>query len=466
HPFRLAIGHEQSAVNSPCHFGTNPAPVHPDPLRPQNLRVSALSFSSSSSSFSRFYRPLCAHAGTPTTPVPSAIYFITRGHPRVGGIHPLRSSSVNPAHSALKPTRSFSAADPLSAKAPTATLMPLYATLTKKPGGQSPAAGRSILPKIAALPPRRLSPPPPLPISCELSTVSLILATSRPKLPTSPSVSLLYATLTQNQGGGSLAAHSAARGVILPRMTASRLRLFNLELLNARQQPQAVSGRLPTTRTGHGARATCHGARGTDHEFKMIRWLTAVDRRGAACCAPSRQPSEQMATHVPILIIGAGISGLACAYHLRKSGIDARIVEAGPRPGGVIRSERRDGFLLEIGPQSFSGTPPLRDLCRDLGIENELLEAPHSAPRFLLIKGLLEPAPLNPPSFFASSLFSLSTKWSILRDAIARSTPPYVDESVAAFTRRKFSAELLDKLVGPFVSGNDTGDPEKLSLRA
>jgi oxygen-dependent protoporphyrinogen oxidase len=176
--------------------------------------------------------------------------------------------------------------------------------------------------------------------------------------------------------------------------------------------------------------------------------------------------SRFMTTQVPVLIVGAGISGLVCAYSLRKSGIDAQIVESSPHPGGVIRSERRDGFLLEFGPQSFSGTPQLLDLCRDLGIAGELLEAPPRAPRFLLIKGQLKPAPLSPPAFFASSLFSVSTKWSVLRDALGRSVPPDADESVADFTRRKFSPELLDKLVGPFVSGIYAGDPEKLSLRA
>jgi oxygen-dependent protoporphyrinogen oxidase len=194
---------------------------------------------------------------------------------------------------------------------------------------------------------------------------------------------------------------------------------------------------------------TEHGSRDTDHEFKMIGWL-----------------SHFMTTHVPVLIVGAGVSGLTCAYYLRKSGIDAHVVEASPRPGGVIRSERRDGFLLERGPQSFSGTPQLLDLCRELGLENELVEAPPRAPRFLLINGQLKQAPLSPHAFVVSSLFSAKTKWSILRDALGRSTPPDADESVAAFTRRKFSAELLDKLVGPFVSGIYAGDPEKLSLRA
>ena len=174
-----------------------------------------------------------------------------------------------------------------------------------------------------------------------------------------------------------------------------------------------------------------------------------------------------MATHVPVLVVGAGISGLVCAYALRKAGVDAQIVEAGPRPGGLIRSERRDGYLLELGPQSFSSTAQILELCRELGIQDQLVEAPARAPRFLLVHGQLRAVPLSPPAFFVSSLFSAGTKGKILRDVFGRSAPPESgDESVAAFVRRKFSAELLDKLVGPFVSGIYAGDAEKLSLRA
>ena len=172
-----------------------------------------------------------------------------------------------------------------------------------------------------------------------------------------------------------------------------------------------------------------------------------------------------MTPHSSALVVGAGVSGLVCAYALRKAGVDTQIVEASDRPGGVIRSERRDGYLLELGPQSFAGTAPLRQLCRELGIESELLEAPRRAPRFVLIGGALREVPLSPPGFLASSLFSLGAKWSILRDALGVSHPPEQDESIAAFVRRKFSAELLEKLVGPFVSGIYAGDPEQLSLR-
>jgi oxygen-dependent protoporphyrinogen oxidase len=131
----------------------------------------------------------------------------------------------------------------------------------------------------------------------------------------------------------------------------------------------------------------------------------------------------------------------------------------------MIRSERREGYLLELGPQSFSATAPLLALCQELGIEKELVEASPKAPRFLLIGGKLQAAPLSPPAFITSPLFSAKTKWSVLRDLFGRSVPPAEEESVAAFVRRKFSAELLDCLVGPFVSGIYAGDPEKLSLR-
>ncbi|HEV1994571.1 MAG TPA: protoporphyrinogen oxidase, partial [Candidatus Acidoferrum sp.] len=173
-----------------------------------------------------------------------------------------------------------------------------------------------------------------------------------------------------------------------------------------------------------------------------------------------------MTRHVPALVVGAGISGLVCTYALRKAGIDAQLVEASQRPGGVINSVTRDGFLLELGPQSFSGTLALRVLCQDLGISDQVVQAPPRAPRYVLIDGQLRPVPLSPPAFFMSSLINASTKWALVRDILGKSTPPQGDESVAALVRRKFSPQLLDRLVGPFVSGIYAGDPERLSVRS
>ena len=173
-----------------------------------------------------------------------------------------------------------------------------------------------------------------------------------------------------------------------------------------------------------------------------------------------------MTRHVQVLVVGGGISGLVCAYALHKSGIEVLLVEASPRPGGVIQSISRDGFLLELGPQSFSATAQLRTVCTELGIADHLLEAPVRAPRYILTNGKLHSVPMNPAALFLSPLIDGSTRLALFRDIFGKSAPPEGDESVAAFMRRKFSERLLDRFVGPFVSGVYAGDPEKLSIRS
>src|ERR1700738_158951 len=166
------------------------------------------------------------------------------------------------------------------------------------------------------------------------------------------------------------------------------------------------------------------------------------------------------------LVIGGGISGLVCGYTLEKAGVDVLVIDASARPGGVIESELREGFLIERGPQSFSGTPHIAGLCEELGLGDETVLAPASAPRYVLVNGSVRPVPSNPVEFFASPLFSAKTKWSVLRDATGSTVPPDGGESVANFVRRKFTPQLLERMVGPFVSGIFAGNPEKLSLAA
>ena len=172
-----------------------------------------------------------------------------------------------------------------------------------------------------------------------------------------------------------------------------------------------------------------------------------------------------MSDRVEALVVGAGISGLATGYALQKAGIAVRVVEAAVRPGGVIQSVKRDGYLVECGPQSFSGSGSITTICRDLGILEERVLADPKAPRYVLIDGKLQNVPMG-PGLVASSFLNGGTRTAILRDLFGKSESPEPDESVAGFVRRKFSATLLDRLVGPFVSGIYAGDPEKLSLRA
>lgn len=52
-----------------------------------------------------------------------------------------------------------------------------------------------------------------------------------------------------------------------------------------------------------------------------------------------------------VLIVGAGLAGLACARRLHKEGVECRIVEASDAPGGRVRTDAMDGFLLDRGFQ-------------------------------------------------------------------------------------------------------------------
>lgn len=167
-----------------------------------------------------------------------------------------------------------------------------------------------------------------------------------------------------------------------------------------------------------------------------------------------------------VVVAGAGISGLACAYRLKQLGISVTVFESAERPGGLIGSVEKDGFLFESGPQSFQGTTVLLDLIQDLGIEGELLKANPRVPRYVLRNGRLLQIPMSLQAILTSSLLSPPSRWKVVSEPFRRTRPPSEDESVADFVRRKFGHEILEYLFSPFVSGVYAGEPEKLSLRA
>lgn len=165
-----------------------------------------------------------------------------------------------------------------------------------------------------------------------------------------------------------------------------------------------------------------------------------------------------------ILVIGGGISGLACTWRLRQLGFDVLLLERSGRFGGVIDTVERDGFRFDVGPQSFLNTAAISKLIEELALSSELLQADPRAPRYILKGGRLLPAPLSPPRFLLTSLLSAKTKLRLLSEPLRHTKPPEHEESVAGFVRRKFGEDLLNNLVAPLISGIWAGDPERLSL--
>ena len=54
-----------------------------------------------------------------------------------------------------------------------------------------------------------------------------------------------------------------------------------------------------------------------------------------------------------VVIIGGGITGLAAAYELAQRRIPFTLLEGSGRLGGLIRTDRIDGFTIEAGPDSL-----------------------------------------------------------------------------------------------------------------
>lgn len=184
-----------------------------------------------------------------------------------------------------------------------------------------------------------------------------------------------------------------------------------------------------------------------------------------------------------IAVVGGGITGLAAGYALaraRQSGapVDEFLFEAGPRLGGLIQTERLEGFTLEAGPDSFlTAKMEKTGLLPELGLESQVIASNDASRRtHILWRGRLEPlpdglqffVPTRLRSVISSRLIPFSSKLAILRDVMRRKPTgeESADESAACFVRRHLGVGVLDAIADPLLAGVYGGDSEKLSARA
>jgi len=175
-----------------------------------------------------------------------------------------------------------------------------------------------------------------------------------------------------------------------------------------------------------------------------------------------------------VIIVGGGISGLATAWLLRDKAraagkeLEITLLEKEAVSGGKIKSIKADGYLCEWGPNGFlDSKPQTLDLCRAVGVEGNLHRSNDNArKRFIFSGGELHRLPENGPSFLKSRLISWPGKLRLALEPtpFVSPAPAGVDETLAAFGRRRLGQEALDKLIAPMVSGIFAGDPETMSL--
>ena len=172
-----------------------------------------------------------------------------------------------------------------------------------------------------------------------------------------------------------------------------------------------------------------------------------------------------------VIIVGAGISGLALAYRLARllRSAEVTVLEQSHRPGGTMWTERREGFQIEVGPNGFlDNKPSTLALCRDLGLSDRLLPASEAAERnrYLFLAGKLRRLPNSLRSFLLSDLLSWHGKLSLLLERFRPKRIELADESIDAFVRRRAGPEAAQVLADALVTGIHAGDPTLLSVQA
>ena len=176
-----------------------------------------------------------------------------------------------------------------------------------------------------------------------------------------------------------------------------------------------------------------------------------------------------------LVIVGAGISGLCAAHEAARhagevpGGLEIVVLEAGATVGGKARSIKRDGWLVETGPNGYlDNEPEFDELLVRAGIAREKIEANEAAARRYLLHGKLREVKAHPLAFARSGIVGPAGLLRIMAEPfVPRATKERVEaESIWDFTARRLGIEAADKLIAPMVLGVFAGDARQLSLSA
>jgi glycine/D-amino acid oxidase-like deaminating enzyme len=166
-----------------------------------------------------------------------------------------------------------------------------------------------------------------------------------------------------------------------------------------------------------------------------------------------------MASMTDVLVVGAGLSGLVAARHLALAGVDVEVLEAADQPGGRVRTDRVDGFLLDRGFQVTCPAYPA------MGREFDLAALDLRA--FARGVGVFERGRVRPLRADPTALVGLATGVVSLYDAMALSGLAARDAlgNPARFKTQAdrntldelrdsgMSPDLVDRVLRPFLAG-------------
>ncbi len=176
-------------------------------------------------------------------------------------------------------------------------------------------------------------------------------------------------------------------------------------------------------------------------------------------------------THV--VVVGGGITGLACALELMDGGVEVTVLEATDRLGGNIRTSSFAGLEIDEAADAFlARVPEGIELCRRLGLEADLV-APENAGAYVWSRGALHRLPAGlalgvPGALVPVARSGVLSAGGLARAAVEPLLPRRASEpdALGPLIEGRFGREVLERLVDPLIGGINAGDADRLSAAA
>ncbi|CCK26764.1 protoporphyrinogen oxidase [Streptomyces davaonensis JCM 4913] len=182
--------------------------------------------------------------------------------------------------------------------------------------------------------------------------------------------------------------------------------------------------------------------------------------------------SDTPAERGHVVVIGAGIAGLAAAHRLLAEGRRVTVLEAADRVGGKLLPGEIAGVRVDLGAESMlARRPEAVGLAREVGLA-ERLQPPATATASLWTRGALRPMPkghvMGVPGTAAALAGVLSDEGlaRIERDTELPRTEVGEDVAVGAYVAERLGREVVDRLVEPLLGGVYAGDAYRISMRS
>lgn len=171
-----------------------------------------------------------------------------------------------------------------------------------------------------------------------------------------------------------------------------------------------------------------------------------------------------------VIVVGAGLTGLACAHELQARGLRVLVLEATRRVGGVVGTGDRSGFLFESGPNTVpAGARHVREAAEKLGLSDKLVTSnPEAKRRYLFKDGGLHALPDSPLALLRTPLLSTRAKLRILSEPLRRFQPdPRGPEpTFETFLTERIGREATRTVAGAFVRGVYAAEVDELGARS